>query len=68
MLRSPRTTRSKRGQWPEKAKMDTISEDDKENNVSKQSRANETELLVQSCDEELLAQGLYDHRYDYRCT
>ncbi|RCN51321.1 hypothetical protein ANCCAN_02474 [Ancylostoma caninum] len=63
---SPRTTRNKRGQWPEKAlgaKMDTISEDDKENNESKQSRTNETELLVQSCDEELLAQGLYDHRY-----
>ncbi|XGW19945.1 hypothetical protein V3C99_003621 [Haemonchus contortus] len=64
---SPRTTRpNKRNQWPENAfgkKMDTISEDDKENNVSKQSRTNETELLVQSCDEELLAQGLYDYRY-----
>ncbi|KAK6050042.1 hypothetical protein COOONC_12453 [Cooperia oncophora] len=63
---SPRTTRpTKRNQWPEDAfgkKMDTISEDDKENNVSKQSRTNETELLVQSCDEELLAQGLYDYR------
>ncbi|KHJ89019.1 hypothetical protein OESDEN_11170 [Oesophagostomum dentatum] len=64
---SPRTTRPKRNQWPEKAnKMDTISEDDKENNESKQEKDNrtkETELLVQSCDEELLAQGLYDHRY-----
>ncbi|KAE9419225.1 hypothetical protein Angca_001087, partial [Angiostrongylus cantonensis] len=63
---SPHTGRNMRDQWAGSifgSKMDTISEDDKENNVSKQSRSNETELLVQSCDEELLAQGLYDDRY-----
>ncbi|KJH51193.1 hypothetical protein DICVIV_02655 [Dictyocaulus viviparus] len=60
--KSPRANRYKRNQWSEGIfgpKMDTISEDDKENNVNKQGRSNETELLVQSCDEELLAQGLY---------
>ncbi|VDK50140.1 unnamed protein product [Cylicostephanus goldi] len=38
---SPRTSRAKRNQWPDKLtgiKMDTISEDDKENNVSKQEK------------------------------
>ncbi|WKX92705.1 hypothetical protein Q1695_010607 [Nippostrongylus brasiliensis] len=66
---SPTGTHTKRNQWPQGAfgkKMDTITEDDKENNETKHSRTvsnNETELLVQSCDEELLAQGLYDYRY-----
>ncbi|CAI4227814.1 unnamed protein product [Auanema sp. JU1783] len=44
-------------------RMDVINEDDKEQHTGSGSNATDTAFFSESCDEELLAQGLYNKRY-----